>query len=506
MRLLLLFLLGLIPALAPAQFSVTGIIPANGTTSVPTNTTLIIAFSAAVDTAINLGEQDAIFSSVDSVEGTWYSPSLDTLYVQAVLPPNTAQFVYVYGMRSATGQPLVAPAVSYFTTGSQFPPYSVSGTVLAGSSGADPGGTAVVLSLEPLGDGPPSMRMGAIADGSGAFTVPYLENGTYYPIGAKDADGDGLIRPEDGDPLALGDPVVVSGVNLTGVVLELMRLQPLPMSDAWAEVEPQANATLPSDRILRFVSSEETDTTGRAWGWGFIYTSDSVTLGWYVFATPFGISVEEGGFFDYLWMSQLRPMPSPSGAASSSVFIGNAEAAGGAAFRTSVPDSLQLYIQLALGDLSQAGFDVIVPDPTAFYWGARYSYGSQPDPDTFIEVGSKIFIGAFDTGEIVAITAVEEGGTIPDEVALLQNYPNPFNPSTSLQFSLPSQSAVTLEIVDVLGRSVETLVRGTLGAGHHQARWDASVASGVYFARLTATPVGRPEMRSVKMRKMMLLH
>jgi len=506
MRHVLLFLLGLIPALAPAQFSVTGIVPANGTTSVPTNTTLIIAFSAAVDTAINLEEQDAIFSSIDSVEDMWYSPSLDTLYVQAVLPTNTAQFVYVYGMRSATGQPLVAPAVSYFTTGTLFPPYSVSGTVQAGTSGADPGGTAVVLSLEPLGEGPPNMRMGAIADGSGAFTIPYLENGTYYPIGAKDANGDGLIRPEDGDPLALGDPLVVSGANLTGVVLELMVLQPFPMGDAWAEVEPEANATLPSDKILRFVSSEETDTTGRAWGWGFIYTSGSAALGWYVIATPFGIAVEEGSFFDYFWMSQLRPMPSPSGAAPSSVFLANAEAAGGAPFRASVPDSLQLYIQLALGDLSQLGFDVILPDPTAFYWGARYSYGHQPDPDTFVELGSKVFIGAFDTGQIVAITAVEEEGTIPDEVALLQNYPNPFNPSTSIQFSLPTQSIVTLEILDVLGRSVETLVTGTLGAGHHQTRWDAGVASGVYFARLTATPVARPEMRSVKMRKMMLLH
>jgi hypothetical protein len=506
MKLFLLFLVGLVPCLTQAQFSVTGMVPSNGSTSVPTHTTLIIAFSAAVDTTVNLEQQEAVFTSVDSAEGMWYSPSLDTLYVQAVLPPNTAQFVYVYGMHSATGQALSSPAVSYFTTGSVFPPYSVNGTVQSGTSGVDPAGAAVVLSPEPLGDGPPEMRMGAIADGSGAFTVPYLEDGIYYPIAAKDANGDGLIRPEEGDPLAVGDPVVVSGGNVTGVVLEFMTLQPVVFSDAWNEVEPEANAMLPSDKVLRFATADDADTAGRSWGWGFAYTSDSAGLGWFVMSSPFGTQVEQGGPLDYLWMSQFRPMPSPGGAAPSSVFVGNAEAAGGATFRASLADSLTLYIQLSLGDATQAGFGQIVPDPSAFYWGARYVYGYQPDEHTFFEYGSKMFIGAFDTGEILVITGVEKEGQVPDEVSLLQNYPNPFNPSTSIQFSLPSQSDVRLEVVDVLGQSVAMLISGTMEAGTHQARWDAQTASGVYFARLTATPLERPELRTVKMRKMLLLH
>ena len=506
MKLYLLFLVGLLPVLAQAQFSVTGMVPANGSTSVPGNTTLSIAFSAAIDTTFNLDEQDAIFSSVDSVVGMWYSSSLDTLYVQAVLPPNTAQFVYVYGVRSSIGEPLSAPGVSYFTTGSVFPPYSVSGTVQAGTSGADPAGAAVVLSSEPVGDGPPKMRMGTIADGSGGFTVPYLEDGTYYPIAAKDANGDGMIRPEEGDPIALGDPVVVSGGNVTGVVLQFMSIEPVPLSDAWNAVDLEASTMLPSDRILRFAGANEADTTGRSWNWDFIYTSDSAGLGWYVNASTFGTRFEQGGPVDYAWMSQFRPMPSPSGAAPSSTFVGNAEASGGAAFRATVPDSLTQFIQLGLGDLTQAGYGMIVPNPSAFYWGARYVYGYRPDQNTFIESGSKTFIGAFDTGEILVVTGVEDGGQIPDEVALLQNYPNPFNPSTVIRFSLPSQSDVTLEIIDVLGRSVATLISGTLGTGSHQARWDAQVSSGVYFARLRVAPLERPELISVKMRKMLLLH
>jgi hypothetical protein len=69
MRAILLLLLVLVPAVVLAQFSVTGTVPADGSTLVPEQTVLAIAFSSAIDTSINLEENDAIFSSVDSVEG-----------------------------------------------------------------------------------------------------------------------------------------------------------------------------------------------------------------------------------------------------------------------------------------------------------------------------------------------------------------------------------------------------------------------------------------------------
>ncbi|MCB0313699.1 MAG: alpha/beta fold hydrolase, partial [Calditrichaeota bacterium] len=78
-------------------------------------------------------------------------------------------------------------------------------------------------------------------------------------------------------------------------------------------------------------------------------------------------------------------------------------------------------------------------------------------------------------------------GLIPDEYVLLQNYPNPFNPLTHIRFGLPRASSVTLEIYNILGQKVATLVDQRLNAGYHQVPFEANrFASGLYFYRLNA--------------------
>ncbi len=65
---------------------------------------------------------------------------------------------------------------------------------------------------------------------------------------------------------------------------------------------------------------------------------------------------------------------------------------------------------------------------------------------------------------------------------LSQNYPNPFNAATTIRYSQPEPTNVTIEIYDILGRKVETLVEGEKQAGNHQVSWDSDDASsGVYF-------------------------
>jgi len=76
---------------------------------------------------------------------------------------------------------------------------------------------------------------------------------------------------------------------------------------------------------------------------------------------------------------------------------------------------------------------------------------------------------------------------VPSEFALLNNYPNPFNASTVIDYQLPVSSTVKLEVYNLLGSKVATLVNGEQEAGYRSVTWDASeVSSGVYFYKLTA--------------------
>ncbi|MBD3168591.1 MAG: T9SS type A sorting domain-containing protein [candidate division Zixibacteria bacterium] len=76
---------------------------------------------------------------------------------------------------------------------------------------------------------------------------------------------------------------------------------------------------------------------------------------------------------------------------------------------------------------------------------------------------------------------------IPTEFALNGNYPNPFNAETNISFDLPQNTHVNLEVYNLMGQKVETLVDGLMNAGQHTVRWDAStVSSGIYFYKLTA--------------------
>ncbi len=73
----------------------------------------------------------------------------------------------------------------------------------------------------------------------------------------------------------------------------------------------------------------------------------------------------------------------------------------------------------------------------------------------------------------------------PTKVSLNQNYPNPFNPSTVISYTLESSTNVTLNVYDITGRKVASLVNGRQTAGAQEVRFDASsLASGVYIYRL----------------------
>ena len=81
----------------------------------------------------------------------------------------------------------------------------------------------------------------------------------------------------------------------------------------------------------------------------------------------------------------------------------------------------------------------------------------------------------------------DEQTTAIEKLELLQNYPNPFNPSTQINFNLPKATRTSIEIFNIRGQLIKTLIHKQLNAGEHSITWNASdVPSGIYFYRLVA--------------------
>ena len=103
---------------------------------------------------------------------------------------------------------------------------------------------------------------------------------------------------------------------------------------------------------------------------------------------------------------------------------------------------------------------------------------------------------------IVSVDNLENA--IPDEFALGQNYPNPFNPTTSIRYQLPVSGNVRLNVYNLNGELVTTLVNGEMSAGYHTVEWNGltstgkDIASGVYLYRIQTNDF-------VQVRKMIMM-
>ncbi len=88
---------------------------------------------------------------------------------------------------------------------------------------------------------------------------------------------------------------------------------------------------------------------------------------------------------------------------------------------------------------------------------------------------------------VTAIKSFNPANNIPTDYSLFQNYPNPFNPTTTIEFSIPKSEFVTLNVFDVIGRKVASLVNENKEAGKYSIIFNGSkLSSGIYFYRLQA--------------------
>ncbi|MBU1680351.1 MAG: M20/M25/M40 family metallo-hydrolase [Bacteroidetes bacterium] len=108
------------------------------------------------------------------------------------------------------------------------------------------------------------------------------------------------------------------------------------------------------------------------------------------------------------------------------------------------------------------------------------------EKESVAEFFTTVLSSVFD--EIVSVET--EGENVLKTFSLKQNYPNPFNPISTIEFSLPQASDITLKVHDILGREITTLAEGIWNAGNHKVLFNSSLnrnlSSGVYFYTLSA--------------------
>jgi hypothetical protein len=171
-------------------------------------------------------------------------------------------------------------------------------------------------------------------------------------------------------------------------------------------------------------------------------------------------------------------------------------------------DSYSVYvIGISWGNLTDFDYATIKYYPNGdTAWAIRYNgpgNGTDQGNGIAVDGSGNVYVAGYSqgigTGTDYAIikyvqtdNVVDEPGyrEAPSEFTLSQNYPNPFNASTKIEFALKSSGFVSLNIYDILGRKVRTLVSGDLPIGHKSVLWDGkddsgnNVASGTYFCKL----------------------
>jgi hypothetical protein len=155
-----------------------------------------------------------------------------------------------------------------------------------------------------------------------------------------------------------------------------------------------------------------------------------------------------------------------------------------------VDDNVQLNWTTAT-EINNQGFEIQRREGNEEYSKVGFvpGHGTTTDVQTYSYVDSKVasgnynyrlkqidFNGTFEYSDEVAVEV-----TSPLEYTLEQNYPNPFNPSTVIKYSIPEGGFVTLDVYNLLGEKVASLVNGVQEAGRYEINFDASnLASGIY--------------------------
>jgi hypothetical protein len=150
--------------------------------------------------------------------------------------------------------------------------------------------------------------------------------------------------------------------------------------------------------------------------------------------------------------------------------------------------------------------------PPSLYLASKPAWwGNTPWPPIGPDVSGMVNkIPAQERYEASLSTGVEvhprSSGSLPAEFQLFQNYPNPFNPATKIQFTIVDRQLTIVNVYDLMGREVATLVNEVKEPGTYTVKFDGSnLASGVYLYRLTARQTDGGQVGSFVQSRILLL-
>ena len=125
-----------------------------------------------------------------------------------------------------------------------------------------------------------------------------------------------------------------------------------------------------------------------------------------------------------------------------------------------------------------------IPDDWETSHGLNHNDSSDA---SLVDASGYTMIEEYINSLVSPVTSTKDAKQIPVNFSLKQNYPNPFNPTTKIEFLIPVKTKIKLEIFDILGRKISTLIDGEESAGNHSFDFNAyKLSSGVYIYRLSS--------------------
>lgn len=150
-------------------------------------------------------------------------------------------------------------------------------------------------------------------------------------------------------------------------------------------------------------------------------------------------------------------------------------------------------------ETNNSGFSIERKSPLDERWievGFVPGFGSTTERKSYSFTDANLAMGSYSyrlkqidfDGTVEYSNEVFAGVSAPKNFVLMQNYPNPFNPSTTIEYSIPQTSNVSIEIYSIIGELVTSLVNQSLDTGYHRFNFDAgNLPSGTYIYQLKAS-------------------